>query len=123
MFRIGKVINNINTSEDTKVMLKLGKLIFFLILYVHVIGCFWFTWVKVNGEWIPPLDYMYVQTDLYESSDAKVYASCFYHAVQMLIGSEVGPRTIYQYSLISTVLIIGAIFNANIFGTLAVLVQ
>ena len=95
VFRITKIINNVNAGEDIKLFLKLGKLIFFLILYVHVVGCFWFYWVKVNKEWIPPLDYMFVKTDLYESTDMKIYASCFYHAIQMLIGSEVGPRTVY----------------------------
>jgi len=66
---------------------------------------------------------MYLETDLYYSSWQKQYASAFYHAVEMLNGGEVGPRTINQYAFVSSILILGAIINANVFGTLAVLIS
>ena len=40
------------------------KLIFFLVLYLHFVGCCWFYLAKSDEVWIPPLDYMFVATDL-----------------------------------------------------------
>lgn len=68
MFRIGRIINFINTSSDIKVFLNLMKLLYFLILYVHLVGCFWFFICRMDDSWLPPLDYMFVKTDIYESS-------------------------------------------------------
>jgi hypothetical protein len=41
----------------------------------------------------------------------------------MLNGNEIGPRTIQTLVFVSTVLIIGAMVNANIFGNMAVIIQ
>lgn len=49
------------------------------------------------------------------------YFLSIYHAVLMLTGGDLGPRDIVQMIFISTVLLAGAIINANIFGELAVI--
>ena len=53
--------------------LKLGKLVFFLILYVHCQGCLWYLIVSQTKEWIPPLDYVFIETDLWEDTIYKKY--------------------------------------------------
>ena len=35
LMRLNRIIRNLNVRKETKVMLKLGKLIFFLIMWVH----------------------------------------------------------------------------------------
>jgi hypothetical protein len=40
--RISVVIRNLNMRADTKALLKVLWLIFFLFFYTHIIGCLWF---------------------------------------------------------------------------------
>ena len=69
VFRIGKVIADLNYTQETKAVLKVGKMVFYLILYIHVLACFlWLTFSSANGEdasWIPQVDYIYASTKLF----------------------------------------------------------
>ena len=64
---------------------------------------------------------MYLETNLFEEELTYRYWSAFYHSVLMINGNELGPRSVYQLSYVSAILILGAIINANIFGNLAVI--
>jgi hypothetical protein len=59
LLRLNRIITNMNVLRDTKTALKLGKLIFFLIMYVHCTSCLWYFTVKGDGLWMPPLDYIW----------------------------------------------------------------
>ena len=50
--RLGRIIAYLNVKEDTKVILKLAKLVFFLIMYIHLVGCCWYWIVSQEKEWI-----------------------------------------------------------------------
>ena len=54
ILRLGRLIDYINSSQDFKMILRLIKLCFFLVLYIHILGCIWFFFTKLTGEqWIP----------------------------------------------------------------------
>ena len=59
LLRLTRIIRNMNVRRDSKTMLKLAKLIFFLIMYVHCTSCLWYFIVKRDGLWMPPLDYIW----------------------------------------------------------------
>lgn len=65
ILRLSRLITYMNLQDDVKMSLRLGKLIFFLIIYIHCVGCVWFFIVKQNENWIPPLDYVWVKTNIY----------------------------------------------------------
>lgn len=68
VLRLSKLITYLNLKSDVKMSLKLGKLIFFIILFLHCLGCLWYYIVQFDKEWIPPLDYVFIETTLYEQS-------------------------------------------------------
>ena len=68
VLRLSRIIMYMNLREETKMGLKLAKLVFFLVMYLHCLGCLWFVIVKPFREWIPPLDYVWVETNIYEES-------------------------------------------------------
>jgi len=37
--RINKIIGNLNTTQETKAFLKVAKMVFLLILYIHILAC------------------------------------------------------------------------------------
>lgn len=90
--RLSKIISYLNVKEDFKLMLKLFKLIFFLVMYLHLLGCTWFLIVNQDKEWIPPLDYVYVTTTFFADNTFYKYWMSVYHAVLILTGNDVGPR-------------------------------
>lgn len=62
MFRIGKVIADLNYTQETKAVLKVCKMVFYLIMYIHIIACF--LWITFEDEpdkatWVPQVDYIY----------------------------------------------------------------
>ena len=66
VFRLGKLITKLNITEDAKLMLKLFKLVFNILLFIHCVGCTWFYVVNTpDPVWIPPTDFMYLSTDLF----------------------------------------------------------
>jgi hypothetical protein len=42
--RISRMIARLNVARETKHVMKLMQLIFYLVMYLHVLGCLWF-WV------------------------------------------------------------------------------
>lgn len=46
VLRLGRIITYLNTKQDLKMGLKLGKLIFFLVIYMHCLGCMWYMIVE-----------------------------------------------------------------------------
>jgi CRP-like cAMP-binding protein len=123
ILRLSRLISYMNLKDDLKMSLKLGKLIFFLVMYLHWVGCIWFYIAKQDEKWIPPLDYVYITTEIYNESALHKYWSSLYHAVLMLGGNDIGPRGTLQLIFLAILLFAGAIINANIFGNIAVLLQ
>ena len=50
VLRLGKIINYMNSSDDWKFSLKLVKLCFILIIYIHISGC---TLFRLSKQTIP----------------------------------------------------------------------
>jgi hypothetical protein len=123
VLRLSRLITYLNLKSDVKMSLKLLKLIFFLILYLHCLGCVWFIIVNQDKDWIPPLDYLFVKTNIYDKSNLKKYMTSVYHAVLMLGQNDIGPRDSFQLAFVTIMLLAAAIINANIFGNIAVLLQ
>lgn len=123
VLRLSRIIMYMNLRDDIKMSLKLIKLVFFLIMYIHCQGCAWYLIVKGNREWIPPLDYVWITTEIYDDTVSMKYWNAIYHSTLLLAGNDIGPRGDFQLIFCVTTLLICAIINANIFGNLAVLVS
>ena len=91
--RLSKIIAYLNVKEDFKIMLKLIKLIFFLIMYIHLVGCAWF-WIvnEQDKDWIPPLDYVFVTSNYFNEDTEYKYWMAVYHSILILTGNDIGPR-------------------------------
>lgn len=121
VLRLNKIISIMKVANEIKLSLKLVKLIFFLVMYLHWSACTFYFLVTLNRDWLPPMDYVWVGTEFYEWSLEMQYCSSMYHAVLLLTGNDVGPRGYAQLIFASWSITLGAIINANIFGELAVI--
>ena len=46
VLRLSKIITYLNLKDDIKMSLKLIKLMFFLLIYLHIFGCLWYLIVQ-----------------------------------------------------------------------------
>ena len=123
VLRLGKIITYLNLKDDVKMSLKLGKLIFFLIIYIHINGCIWYMIVSSDKIWVPPMDFSYVTTEMFEKPLLHQYLMSLYHSTLSLTGNDLGPRNSMMLFYVSSLITMGAIINANLFGELAVIVN
>ncbi len=121
--RISAIISNMNVKQDIKAMLKVVHLILLLFLYIHVFACFFFYVVLIEHEYIPTLEFIYGKTDMYEKNNTSKYFLMLYYAVMAFGRNDITPRTNLELAFIGYVMIISAMFNAFIFGTISDLVS
>jgi hypothetical protein len=99
-------------------------MVFFLIIYIHVIACI--LWETVNSEnpvWVPAVDFIYAETKLFREDTFKQYLSMCYHAIMVFGLNEVAPVAPIEIIVVICMMIVSAMANAYIFGEMAVLVQ
>ena len=121
--RLSRVITYLNLQANIKMTLRLGKLIFFLILYLHLIGWFWFYIARQDEKWIPPYYEFSDTNDIYQQSDFVQYITSLYYSVLFLAGNDLLPQGTVQILFATIAIFAAAIINANIFGNIAVLLQ
>jgi len=51
------------------------------------------------------------------------YSTAIYYSVMMYLVNETNPTVLYERQFVQLIALISAIFNANIFGNITVLVQ
>ena len=123
ILRLGRIIRFSRTRDDVKATMKLLQLTLYLFMWVHCSACLWFVIVRSEEEWIPVPDFLTGTTTLYQEGIWRQYFTCFYHAVWLLVGGEVGPRNAFQAFFASIMFIAGALITAVLFGEMAVLMS
>ena len=63
--RLSRIITRLNFRDDVKIIFKVLELIFTLIVLIHCLACFWYYVVDRDKDWVPPLDFIHVKTNLY----------------------------------------------------------
>lgn len=122
VLRLTKIISYINTSENIKHSLKIFKLIFFLVTYIHCQACLWFFYTNFEKSWFPLEKILLNERHFYDDDVSVLYQYCFsvYHSVNILLGEEMLPVTSLQAIIVSFLLLMGEFIHAHIMGTIAV---
>lgn len=116
-----------NASESIKYSLKIFKLIFYLVMYIHCQACAWFFFTNLDKTW-HPFEYYLVDDhhDFYNKEETGLvyqYTFSVYHSVNILLGEELLPVTSIQAIVASIALLMGEFIHAHIMGTIAVVLQ
>ena len=121
--RLSRVITYLNFKSNVKISLRLIKLIFVLLLYLHLVWWIWFYIVSQQQNWVPPLYPGDVSSDFYEETSLFQYIISLYYSVLLLAGNDMSPQGYAQIIFATIMLFAASIINANIFGNIAVLLQ
>ena len=93
------------------------------ILYLHFLACLYYYIMNLNKSWVPPCESLGLGAAFYEAGGTYRYATMIYYAVQLYLINETSPTVLYERQFVASVAIFSAIVNANIFGSITVLVQ
>ncbi len=66
--RINRLISMTKLKTEFKISLRIFQLLFFLILIVHLVACFWHLIVRDDTDWMPPKDSLRGETDVHDST-------------------------------------------------------
>jgi potassium voltage-gated channel Eag-related subfamily H protein 7 len=95
VMRLSRIITFLRCDSQTKAMLNLFKLVFYLIMYVHCCGCVFWLLINPTERWIPVYQYgkTYLWGAIYHQSTEYQYIACVHSAMLSMTGNETGPRT------------------------------
>lgn len=119
VFRLGSIIKRSTAAPLVKQIAELCKISFYLILWLHVSGCFLWYVLKISKDmtddegtplmWYPPLNWLnFEDTTLFDDEMGFLYkySMSFYYSVLILGSNELGPVNIIEmiYICVSLVL-------------------
>ena len=109
---------------EKKLFLKLGKLFFYLVLYVHSTSCLIYYLADFDQSWLPSQYSFYeIESYFYDSSLSERYSICFYHSIMILSGNEINPTGTFNVMVISFLYLTGSLIIANIFANITVIIS
>ena len=138
MFRVQRLamfINRLKVAPLVKTFFKLLKLIFYLFLILHIMGCFMWLVVKQNKDefedgrslrYYPPLDWLdFTASELFtdQISNLKKYLICLYYGVLILGLNEMGPVNEIEMLYFIFTLLLSSIMNSLIFSDVIMLID
>ena len=112
-----------NHSEITKMTMKMVRLAFYLLFYIHLTACIQFYIISQEKAWIPQMMRFESPEDFYDSDYLTKYLVSLNLSVLLLTGNDVLPETNLHILSTSLLMLTGAIYLANIFGTITVIVS
>lgn len=121
--RIGTQIRHLSVRNETKALLKIVKMVFFLCLYIHIVGCLWRFILGKDFIWVKESDFMYGESKLKYETMFNIYTSMLYHAVMIFNLNEIAPMMEEQIVFAIVFMVISALTNSFIFGELASLIS
>mmetsp|Transcript_34327 Transcript_34327/g.52593 ORF Transcript_34327/g.52593 Transcript_34327/m.52593 type:complete len:289 (-) Transcript_34327:1616-2482(-) len=96
VLRLSKIIQYMNSTDDVKLSLRLFKLFFFLVLYIHCTACLLFYVAKIDESWQPAqFSYNNFEYTLYDSEIPIQYVVSCYNSILALTGNEIYPANLY----------------------------
>ena len=119
VFRLGSIIKRSTAEPTVKQIAELLKISFYLILWLHVSGCFLWYVIKINKDqtddegtplmWYPPLNWLNFEDSKIFDPDVGFlyrYSMSLYYSVLILGSNELGPVNIIEMLYICFMLVL-----------------
>jgi len=123
VMRLSRMISRLNAKDHIKISLRLGLMVFYTILYLHTVACFWYFVAKFDKEWIPNSSYAWQIQLIYSKDNWTIYLQVLYAACLTTTGNDITPLSTKETVLVTSLLVIGMLVNAIIFGNMVISIQ
>lgn len=123
IFRLSRIIHYMRVKEEVKILMRIGKLIIFILIYLHFLACGWNVLVSVEETWVPGVDLSEKNFErFYEIEPLTRYLYAYYTATASLVRFEIFPSTKYEYLFSMISILLGALIMTYMLGEISVLV-
>ena len=100
------------------------NLIFLILIFLHCHGLYIYYVASFDKLWIPPSDGLFDKDALYYTDDYVYrYATAIYYSLRVYTLHDVGPPGTKERAANAIGGLISAMVNANIFGTISVVIS
>ena len=123
LLRLGRMITFLKANQKLKFSMKIGQLVFFVLLINHWINCLWYVVTEEDKSWFPPKDLDLRETDAYSAEPFTQYILFYYYAILLLVGNEILPTDNIELVVITFLTLIGTIFIGIVIGEFASILQ
>jgi len=124
LLRLRRIVSYLRLRNDFKLAIRIAVIVFNLLLFCHLIACFWYLLVSVEKDWKPPKDLEGAQDKYYKDSELLYnYSTSLYYAILIMMGFDCLPATTYEALYAAAVMIAGSIVTAALFGHVTLLLQ
>ena len=120
--KVAKFLDFVKFLEKSEYanMYRIFKLFATFMLMVHLTACFF--WIIIDGQKTGDDAQVKWNSRFEDSSRFSQYSVSVYYSLLMLVGENIGPNTTTEMVVVSICMIVGAIFYANLFGQVSLLV-
>ena len=123
LLRLGRIITFLKANQKLKFSMKIGQLIFFIILTMHWINWLWYFITEADESWFPPKDLDKGETDAYTTDWFSKYVLFNYYSAFILVGSEILPTDETELFFAIVLVFVCTIFIGIIIGEFAYLLS
>lgn len=116
LLRLGRIITFLKANQKLKFSMKLGQLLFFIILVMHWINWVWYLTTEADESWFPPKDLDFKITEAYTTDWLSKYFLFNYYAAFILVGNEILPTDTTELYIATLLIFLGTIFVGLIIG-------
>ncbi|CAI2367321.1 unnamed protein product [Moneuplotes crassus] len=123
LLRLGRLITILRANQKLKFSMKLGQLIFFILMIMHWINCGWYLIAENNETWFPPKDLDSKVTIAYTGEKYRRYFLFNYYSAIILLGSEILPTNNTELLIATLLVFLCTIFIGIVIGEFASLLS
>lgn len=123
LLRLGRMISYLKANQRLKLTMKIGQLLFFVLLIIHWTNCLWRYVTIRKEEWYPPKDLDLKYTQAYDDNDFTMYWIFYYYGVLTLVNNELIPTTYSEIVVAIVLVFLGTIFIGVVIGEFTALLS
>ena len=116
LFRFGKLIKYLTTKNSIKLSLKMGEILFMLVLWTHWWNWFWFSIIQIDNTWVPPKNAGFENKGYGNLSTLEYYCLVYYYAIVTLIGADILPTSSTELLAALFLVFIGSVLIGILIG-------
>ena len=119
LLRLGRMITFLKANQKLKFSMKIGQLVFFILIINHWINWLWYVVTEDDESWFPPKDLDFKETNAFSAEPFTRYVLFYYYAILILVGNEILPTDNIELVVITFLTFAGTIFIGLVIGEFA----
>lgn len=119
LLRLGRMITFLKANQKLKFSMKIGQLVFFILMTMHWINCLWYFVTESDESWYPLKDQDAKDTAAYNGTRFYRYNLFYYYSSLILVGGDVLPSDFIELLVLIVLIFTSTVFIGMVIGEFA----